>query len=50
MNFAQNVSSRVIFMEDGEVVEEGPSKAFFESPREERTKEFLSSMRAQHDA
>ena len=50
MNFAQNVSSRVIFMEDGEVVEEGPSKAFFESPREERTKEFLSSMRAQHEA
>ena len=50
MNFAQNVSSRVIFMEDGEVVEEGPSKAFFESPREERTKEFLNSMRAQHDA
>ena len=50
MNFAQNVSSRVIFMEDGEVVEEGPSKAFFESPCEERTKEFLSSMRAQHEA
>ena len=50
MQFARNVSDRVIFMEDGEIVEEGPSKAFFADPREERTKAFLSSIRAQHDA
>lgn len=41
MNFAKNVASRVIFMEDGVVVEEGPSKEFFENPKEERTKQFL---------
>lgn len=41
MNFARNVASRVVFMEDGYVVEEGPSKEFFENPKEERTKQFL---------
>ena len=41
MGFARTVSNRVIFMEDGLIVEEGPSKQFFESPREERTKAFL---------
>ena len=50
MNFAQNVSNRVIFMEDGEIVEQGESKAFFANPREERTKAFLNSIRSQHDA
>ena len=41
MNFARNVSTKVIFMEHGKVVEEGNSKEFFENPREERTKAFL---------
>ncbi len=41
MDFARNVSSRTIFMEHGKIVEEGDSRAFFESPREERTREFL---------
>ena len=41
MDFARNVSSRTIFMEHGKIIEEGESKAFFESPREERTREFL---------
>ena len=41
MNFARDVASRVVFMEDGLVVEEGPSKEFFENPKEERTKQFL---------
>lgn len=41
MNFARNVASRVVFMEDGVVVEEGPAKEFFENPKEERTKQFL---------
>ncbi len=40
-NFARNVSSRVIFMDEGKVLETGPSKAFFESPREERVRAFL---------
>ncbi len=41
MNFARNVSSQVIFMERGNVVEAGASREFFENPKEERTKAFL---------
>ncbi len=41
MGFARNVSNQVVFMEDGVVVEAGPSKELFETPREERTKAFL---------
>ena len=41
MSFAQNVSNRVILIENGKIVEEGSSKDFFENPKEERTKEFL---------
>jgi len=41
MNFARNVSNKVIFMEDGYVVEEGSPEAIFNSPQKERTKEFL---------
>lgn len=41
MSFARDVSSHVIFMEHGKIVEEGPSKEFFEHPKQERTREFL---------
>ena len=41
MNFARDVASRVVFMDGGVVVEEGPSKGFFENPKEDRTKQFL---------
>ena len=41
MGFAQTVSSQVIFMEDGVVVESGPSQEVFQHPREERTRAFL---------
>ncbi len=44
MRFARDVSSHVIFMEDGRVVEEGPSRALFSDPREERTRVFLRSV------
>lgn len=44
MNFARNVSTKVVFMEDGAVVEEGPSQEFFENPREERVKAFLRNI------
>lgn len=44
MNFARNVSSRVIFMENGAIVEENSAKAFFTAPKEERTREFLRSI------
>ena len=44
MNFARNVSTKVIFMEDGVVLESGPAREFFEAPREERVKAFLRNI------
>jgi ABC-type polar amino acid transport system ATPase subunit len=41
MGFAKEVADRVVFMEGGVVVEEGPSKEFFHHPKEERTMQFL---------
>lgn len=41
MDFARNVSDRVIFMADGVVIEEGPSEAIFQKPQHERTQNFL---------
>lgn len=42
MEFAKDVSDRVIFMDKGVVAEEGTSEDIFVHPKEERTKEFLS--------
>lgn len=44
MGFAREVSDRVIFMESGRLVEEGPANNFFNSPQKERTKIFLSQI------
>jgi ABC-type polar amino acid transport system ATPase subunit len=44
MGFAREVSDRVIFMEEGRIVEEGSVQHFFRNPREERTKRFLSQI------
>lgn len=44
MNFAKNVASKIIFMEGGVVLEEGTSEAFFNNPREERTRAFLRTI------
>jgi ABC-type polar amino acid transport system ATPase subunit len=41
MEFARKVATRVVFMEDGVIVEENTAKEFFENPKEERTKEFI---------
>ena len=41
MQFAKEVSSRVVFMNDGVIIEDRPTKEFFESPANDRTKEFL---------
>ena len=41
LSFAKEVSSHVVFMADGKVVEEGTAAEFFENPKETRTKEFL---------
>lgn len=45
MNFARNVSTKVIFMDKGIVVEENTPKEFFDSPQQERTKQFLGSIK-----
>ena len=44
MGFAREVGDRVIFMDDGLIVEEGTPQQFFDCPREERTKAFLSKI------
>ena len=44
MEFARSVSSRVLFMEEGRVIESGPSKAFFENPKEERSRAFIGKI------
>jgi putative glutamine transport system ATP-binding protein len=44
MGFARVVADRVIFMDDGRIVEEGKPEHFFENPTEERTKLFLSKI------
>jgi polar amino acid transport system ATP-binding protein len=42
MSFAQQVAQRVLFMDDGAIVEQLPPAAMFSAPREERTRRFLS--------
>jgi general L-amino acid transport system ATP-binding protein len=44
MGFARAVADRVIFMDRGEIVEENTPDAFFDSPQNERTKQFLSQI------
>jgi ABC-type polar amino acid transport system ATPase subunit len=44
MGFAREAGDRVVFMETGRIVEEGDTERFFGSPREERTKAFLSQI------
>jgi polar amino acid transport system ATP-binding protein len=41
MVFARDVGDRVVFMDDGVILEEGPAKEVIERPKEERTKQFL---------
>ena len=44
MGFAKEVANRVIFMSDGVIKEENSPKEFFENPKDERLKEFLSKV------
>ena len=44
MGFAREVASRVLFMDDGQILEEAAPKEFFENPKDERLKEFLSKI------
>lgn len=44
MGFAREVANRVIFMDGGHIVEQGPAETFFASPQHGRTKAFLHNM------
>ena len=44
MGFAREVAHRVVFMDDGRIVEQADSQEFFRAPREARTREFLAHM------
>jgi general L-amino acid transport system ATP-binding protein len=44
MGFAKAVADRVIFMDEGQIVEQNTPEAFFEHPKNERSKDFLSKI------
>jgi ABC-type polar amino acid transport system ATPase subunit len=44
MGFASRVADRVVFMDEGQIVEAAPPKDFFENPRHERTQALLSQI------
>ena len=44
MNFAKNVSSKVVFMEDGVILEESKPEDFFRQPKQERSRAFLRTI------
>ncbi|MCO4824993.1 MAG: amino acid ABC transporter ATP-binding protein [Amylibacter sp.] len=44
MGFARKVADKMIFMDEGEIVEAGPPSQFFEAPKSARTKKFLSQI------
>jgi polar amino acid transport system ATP-binding protein len=46
MGFARKVAHRVVFMDEGRVVEEAPPDTFFDRPQHERTRQFLSKVLA----
>jgi len=50
MGFAREVADRIVFMENGRIEEEGPPERFFNNPRSERTRRFLSKMSTADDA
>jgi general L-amino acid transport system ATP-binding protein len=44
MGFAQAVANRVVFMDQGQIVEQNAPKEFFSNPQSDRTKLFLSQI------
>jgi cystine transport system ATP-binding protein len=46
MDFAREVADRTIFMDEGVILEQGPSATLFAEPREDRTRRFLSKLRS----
>jgi polar amino acid transport system ATP-binding protein len=48
MGFAREIASRVCFLDDGVILEEGVPEQIFSAPREPRTQQFLASIVAAH--
>jgi glutamate transport system ATP-binding protein len=44
MGFARRAADRVVFMDDGAIVEDAPPADFFDNPRSERAKDFLGKI------
>jgi len=44
MGFARKVADRVIFMDEGQIIEQNEPEAFFRAPKSDRTKLFLSQI------
>ena len=44
MGFAREVASRILFMDEGQILERGTPEEIFENPKNDRTKEFLSKV------
>lgn len=44
MGFAQKVGTRVLFMDGGQILEQGPPQQLFTAPRHPRTQDFLSKV------
>jgi ABC-type polar amino acid transport system ATPase subunit len=44
MGFARNAADEIVFMDKGLIVEQGSPDTFFQNPREERTRVFLSQI------
>lgn len=44
MDFARSVATRIMFLDDGQIVERGPPERLFEDPREDRTRQFLGEL------
>jgi ABC-type polar amino acid transport system ATPase subunit len=45
MRFAREAADRVVFMDEGVIVEEGTPESIFDAPREERMKKFLAHLK-----
>jgi ABC-type polar amino acid transport system ATPase subunit len=44
MGFARSVADRVIFMDEGRILEQNPPREFFAHPQHERTRDFLAKV------
>ena len=48
LNFARSVSNKVVFMENGEIIESSSTSDFFQNPQTQRSRDFLKSLNSGH--